>query len=328
MAAKTGIGWCDSTANLWIGCSKVSAACDHCYAEDLMGTQGSRLKRAVWGRLGPRVYCKSGWADSLKWQRAAERNGGVDPDLGRKRTVFINSLSDFFDNHRTVIWRDDAWATFRQCTNLVIILVTKRPQLIARYLPEFWPEIAHRVWIIVTAEDQPNADWRCRDLVEAFDDRVEPAVMGVSIEPMLGPVDLSPWLHKLKWVIVGGESGAEARPTHPRWVLDLRDQCLAAGVAFFFKQWGTWLPAAWVDKQGELVEEMAESETRGADRATALWPDGHVGWGRADDHGGDGVAFEHCSKSDRARVLGDGMVADHMLHGRRHEAFPDGRVGA
>lgn len=277
MAEQTGISWADSTANFWIGCQKVSAACDHCYAEDLMGTEGSRLKRAEWGPHGERIYCKQGWTDVKKWQRRAEANGGLDPELGRRRRIFVNSLSDFFDNHRSVKWRGDAWHIIRRSPHLIFMLVTKRPQLIGRYLPPFWDDIAERVWLITTAENQEWFDRRIPELLTSCAGRTQPAVFGVSCEPLLGPIQLDACytsepaayfplfgafsrdylgpdeggqamfgdtepMGKLGWVIVGGESGREARPAHPDWYRSLRDQCGIYGVPFHFKQWGEWAP--------------------------------------------------------------------------------------
>ncbi len=157
MAQQTAISWCDSTSNFWIGCTKVSAACDHCYAE---AEQDVRRHRVQWGPHGDRSYCKQGWADVKRWQRAAAGNGGVDPQLGRKRRIFVNSLSDFFDNHRSIKWRLDAWRLIRDCPDLIFILVTKRPQLIERMLPPFWNDIADRVWLLTTVENQEEADRR------------------------------------------------------------------------------------------------------------------------------------------------------------------------
>lgn len=356
MAERTNIGWTDSTANLWIGCSKASAACDDCYAEELMGTTGNRLQKVVWGPKGDRIRCAQGWNDLRKWQRAAAKNGGVDPKLGRRRFVFINSLSDFFDNHRTVIWRPEAWALFRECTHLVLILVTKRPQLIRRELPAFWDEIAHRVYIITTAEDQPNADVRVPALLDAFEGIAPPAVLGVSVEPMLGPLDLQAlaprkrshervdalqglrWrgppgqrkstpTHRITWVIVGGESGDKTRrPLHPAWVLVLQEQCEAvAGVAFFFKQWGTWLPAAWESPDWRGVATLYSSLESGL---VARWPDGHVGDGRRADHGGVGITFRFQKPRDRNKAVEGLGKPDQLLHGRIHQAFPDERMAA
>lgn len=200
MAEETGISWTDSTANLWIGCQHAgSPACDHCYAEDLMGGLGEerqegagrRMARVQWGPDGERSFCKQGWVDLRKWQRAAERNGGLDPKLGRRRVVFINSLSDFFDNHRSIIWRAEAWQLFRECTHLILILVTKRPQLIARELPAFWDEIAGRIVLMTTAETQEWADRRVPELLSSCAGRAAPLCYAASIEPMLGPIDLT-----------------------------------------------------------------------------------------------------------------------------------------
>lgn len=270
MGEQTGISWCDSTANLWIGCQKVSEACDHCYAEDLMATTGSRFKRVEWGPGGERSYCKSGWADIKAWNARAKANGGLDPELGRRRRVFVNSLSDFFDSHPSVKWRGDAWHLIRRSPHVIFILVTKRPHLIRRVLPPFWKEIAERVWILTTAENQEWANRRVTDLLGACCDITPPAVYGVSCEPLLGHVDLtrietrvgtfnaleagSLAAERLEWVIVGGESGKDARSPDPYAVRSLNDQCDKAGVAFHLKQWGEWGPVSGADmREGDRI---------------------------------------------------------------------------
>ncbi len=93
------------------------------------------------------------------------------------------------------------------------------------------------IWAMTSVENQDQAEKRIPTLIH-----VPAVIRGLSVEPLLGPVDLTPWLNHVQWVIVGGESGRDARPMHPYWVCDIRDQCLAAGVAFFFKQWGEWAP--------------------------------------------------------------------------------------
>lgn len=265
MAEQTGISWADSTANLWIGCQKVSAACDHCYAEDLMGTEGSRLKQVEWGPTGTRRFCKQGWADVKRWQRRADAHGGLEPELGRRRRVFVNSLSDFFDNHRSVIWRGDAWHLIRRSPSVIFMLVTKRPQLISRVLPPFWDEIAERVWLLTTAEDQEWADRRIPSLLTSTEGKAPAAVYGVSCEPLLGAIDLhQDWLNgrfdgRLGWVIVGGESGRNARCPDPYAVRNLRDQCDAAAVPFHFKQWGEWGPVSGT-REGDRVFMIDDPE--------------------------------------------------------------------
>lgn len=272
MADSTNIEWADSTANLWIGCTKVSPGCDNCYAA---ADWQDRKNRVLWGPHGDRSYCKAGWALIKKMQARAARNGGVDPDLGRKRRIFVNSLSDFFDNHRSIIWRADAFDTFEASPDVILILITKRPGNVMKMVPPHWLEPggwpAH-VWLGVSVEDQAAANQRIPDLLAT-----PAAVRFLSCEPLLGPVDLGgqvtpalsvfsgydwyeplegrAYIHdeddhliqtdtigKIEWVIAGGESGPGARPMHPDWVRALRDQCRDAGTAFFFKQWGEWFP--------------------------------------------------------------------------------------
>ena len=144
-----------------------------------------------------------------------------------------------------------------------MLLLTKRPENVLRMAPLHWLKMDGKwpawVWIGTTVEDQEHADKRIPELL-----KVPAKVRFLSVEPLLGEVDL-PWLHSctivpgqgetladqvrstrklsvLHWVIVGGESGSSARPMHPDWVRKVRDQCVAAGVPFFFKQWGEWLP--------------------------------------------------------------------------------------
>jgi protein gp37 len=236
MAALTKIEWADSTANLWIGCSKLSPGCDNCYAErdwDL------RKHRVTWGPHGNRSFCAAGWDLILRMQRRAANNNGVDPDLGRPRRIFVNSLSDFFDNHRSIVWREHAFRLFESCRDVILILLTKRPENVIRMVPEHWlvpggwP--AH-VWLLTSTEDQERYDHRWPILR----DIPGPTVKGISCEPLLGPIALRDLLH-LDWVIVGGESGPGARPMHPDWACHLQEQCASVGVPFLFKQWGEWI---------------------------------------------------------------------------------------
>lgn len=236
MAEITGISWADSTANFWAGCQKVSPGCDHCYAETLMDTRFGRVK---WGPHGERQRVAQGWRDLRKWQRAADRNGGIDPDLGRRRRVFINSLADFFDTHSTVPWRGEAWALFRECPSLDIMLLTKRPQNIAANLPDDWGQGWPNIWLGTTIENQTEADRRVPVLAS-----VPAAIRFLSAEPLLGAIKIEDryWREAIHWLIIGGESGDQARPMHPDWVTDLIEQAARAGVPQHFKQWGEWMP--------------------------------------------------------------------------------------
>ncbi|KAB2543270.1 hypothetical protein AL035_02050 [Salipiger aestuarii] len=224
MAENSGIEWTTHTFNPWIGCTKVSAACDHCYAEawDKRGLQGGPSR---WGPHAARTRTKT-WGNPAKWNRQAEGQ----PDRPR---VFVASLADVFDNHRSIdpTWRRDLWALIRQCRNLDFLLLTKRPQNVARFLPDDWCGGYPNVWLGATVESQKEAD-RLAHLTAI------PAVIHfLSMEPLLGPVDLSAHIGGIEWVITGGENGVHYRAADPDWFRGLRDQCAAACVPFLFKQW-------------------------------------------------------------------------------------------
>lgn len=123
------------------------------------------------------------------------------------------------------------WALIKQCPNLDFLMLTKRPQNIAKMLPDDWGDGYPNVWLGATVESQKEAD-RLDALVAV------PAVVHfLSMEPLIGAVDLSKHIDRLEWVITGGESGPLYRPANPDWFRSLRDQCAAAGVPFLFKQW-------------------------------------------------------------------------------------------
>lgn len=262
MAENSGIEWTDHTFNSWIGCTKVSPACDNCYAETLAT---GRLGRE-WGPHAARRRTKT-WGDPVRWNRQAE-GATVRP------RVFCASLADVFDNHRSIRpeWRRDLWALIDATPNLDWLLLTKRPQNIAKMVPLRWLayDFPPHVWIGATVENQTEADRRIPHLLAA------PArVRFLSCEPLLGPVNLeslalpngerldavdgfhydvcdrvTAWGSKLDWVITGGESGGTARPSNPQWFRKLRDQCANAGVPFLFKQWGEWVSVSEVEGPG------------------------------------------------------------------------------
>lgn len=225
MAANSNISWTDHTWNPWIGCTKVSAACDFCYAE----AWAKRYGRAEWGNDAPRVRTSAAnWKAPYKWNR--ETPGAF---------VFCASLSDIFDNQVDPQWRADAFKVLRETPTLTYLLLTKRPGNIDR-LSEEAGGLPANAAVGCTVVTQEEADRDITKLLAAGDDI--PRTRFVSIEPMLEGIDLGgSWLKgapRLNWVICGGESGPNARPIKPEWVASLRDQCTAAGVPFHFKQWG------------------------------------------------------------------------------------------
>ncbi|MGE4044493.1 MAG: phage Gp37/Gp68 family protein [Acetobacteraceae bacterium] len=254
MGEQTKIAWCDHTFNPWFGCTKVSPGCDHCYAEGWAKRSGL----VQWGSHPRRRASEASWRQPLKWNRKAAQEGV-------RRKVFCASLADVFDNQADGAWRCDLWDLIWETPNLTWLLLTKRPQNIWSMLPrqaagalEDWGKGWPNVWLGTTVENQGEADRRIPHLLS-----VPARAHFLSCEPLLGPVDLlnvgGEWscLHDgsddgvageatIDWAICGGESGPGARPMHPAWARRLRDQCTAAGVPFFFKQWGDWAPVdAW-----------------------------------------------------------------------------------
>ena len=267
MAENTKIEWCDHTWNPWIGCTKVGPGCDHCYAENLMD---KRMGVAIWGPLNERVRTKdANWKMPLRWNAQAD---AFMAQHGRRQRVFCASLADVFDNAVDPQWRADLFGLIAATPNLDWLILTKRVGNVRGMLAELAhgndPDLSlldmmplPNVWIGATIVNQAEAD---RDIPKLL--AVPARVRFLSMEPLLGPVDLTgEWLtaklgaypfkglaseHRtrlvdlLDWVIVGGESGPGARPMHPDWARSLRDQCRAAGVPFLFKQWGEWAQAA------------------------------------------------------------------------------------
>lgn len=232
MAEKTGIAWTDSTFNPWIGCTKVGPGCDNCYAEALMD---KRWHKVQWGSAQQRQRTSAAnWKQPLLWEREHEAFALMH---GRRRRVFCASLADVFDNEAPAAWRAELFALIGLTPHLDWLLLTKRIGNVPKMLEQ--PGIPKaglpaNVWLGATVV---NHDEYIRDVHKLL--AVDASVRFLSVEPMLGPISPTPTtLQRLDWVIVGGESGAKARPIQREWVDSLRAECAAAGVAFFFKQWG------------------------------------------------------------------------------------------
>jgi protein gp37 len=250
----TAIEWTDETWNPVTGCTKVSPGCDHCYAE-----------RVTERFHGPGSF-----------ERVVLHPDRLEKPLHwcKPRKVFVNSMSDLFHDEIPDEFIARVFAVMSLAPRHQFQLLTKRHgrmrsvlgsaafeetvRDIARTVKygggwsnprlndvnyRTWP--LPNVWIGVSAEDQKRAELRIPALLET-----PAAVRFVSLEPLLGPIDLdavplpSPQARPLDWVIVGGESGRSARPMHAAWARDLRDQCVTAGVPFLFKQWGGYTQKA------------------------------------------------------------------------------------
>lgn len=269
----TNIEWCTTTWNPITGCTPISPGCKNCYAE--------RMAKRLAGRFGyPKDYPfaitlhESQFKKPLKWRKP--------------RMVFVCSMGDLFHEDVPFEW---IYVVVKAIINAHSrnpvhkwLFLTKRPQRILDWRE--WSKTmpytdAARVaawfqkmaWLGVTAENQEQADKRIPVLLQ-----IPAAVRFVSVEPMLGPVNMRhidaeghhpewcwidaltgkhtdmgpacPDVPKLDWVIAGGESGPGARPMHPDWARSLRDQCVEAGVPFFFKQWGEWVSVSEVEGAG------------------------------------------------------------------------------
>ena len=217
MGEKTEIGWCDHTFNSWVGCTKVSPACDHCYAEGWAKRSGM----VKWGNHPRRRTSESYWRQPIKWNRLAEASGT------RKR-VFCCSLADVFDNQVPEQWRFDLYNLIDKTPRLDWLLLTKRPQNIAKMMPEM--SVRPNIWLGMTAENQDEFDRRWRYLV------LRREVRFVSYEPALGPLSIRAHAMVPDWIIFGGESGPHRRPVALAWARAIRDECASRGVAFFGKQ--------------------------------------------------------------------------------------------
>jgi protein gp37 len=160
-------------------------------------------------------------------------------------------------------WREKLWQLIEQTPNLDWLLLTKRPGQIKHVYP--WARNPRsNVWLGTTAENQRWAERRIERLIT-----VDAHIRFLSCEPLLSAIDLRFWLKnkQIGWIIAGGESGSEARPTHPNWIRSLRDQCLSHNVPFHFKQWGHWSPEA----QGERATRIIELEDEGGRFERLSW---------------------------------------------------------
>ncbi|MEN4419792.1 phage Gp37/Gp68 family protein [Mycobacteroides chelonae] len=267
MGDKTGIEWADATWNPVTGCDKVSPGCDRCYAETFAerwrGTKGHYFETGFDLLLRPDKLDLP-----LRWNKP--------------RKVFVNSMSDLFHDKVPDEYIARVFAVMALAPQHTFQVLTKRHGRMRALLKsraflqlvweawsveegpgeseslgtdpaEHWP--LPNVWLGVSAEDQQRADLRIPALLDT-----PAAVRFISAEPLLGPtMFLLRWLHRqgydrrIDWVIAGGESGPGARPMHPDWVRTLRDQCVATGTAFLFKQWGEWAPAPELPGMGSAI---------------------------------------------------------------------------
>ncbi len=327
----TNIEWTDKTWNPIVGCSVVSPGCTNCYAMKM----AARLERmnpalAHYQGLTKIVNGNAVWTGRMA---LAPDHVLTAPLRHRKPAMyFVNSMSDLFHESVPDAWIDRVFAVMALCPQHTFQVLTKRSVRMCDYCS--YPGVARRihelacdlvgeldlidvvlvapsvdpnlappgrrvflgawplsnVWLGVSCERQQEADARIPDLLAT-----PAAVRFVSAEPLLGPVDFTPFLPRaaagsteesrraqLSWVIVGGESGPGARPMHPDWARAIRDQCVSAEVRFFFKQWGNWLVGERQEPSDDLTWQPDVTFQDGSD--FAVLSDGHdILLGNAED---------------------------------------------
>lgn len=216
------IEWTDHTFNPWVGCTKISPACDNCYAESWAKRAGSP---GLWTGERRRTT-PANWSQPIKWDRQAKASGV-------RRKVFCASLADVFDNQVPSEWRDDLFKMILATPNLDWLLLTKRPQNIGAMLPADWQGGYGNVWLGTTVENQSEALRRIPMLAA-----IPAHIRFLSCEPMLAPllIDAIEGVEDLDWIICGGESGPGFRAINPEWARGLLDQCRKIGIYFFMKQ--------------------------------------------------------------------------------------------
>ena len=240
MGQRSSIEWTEVTWNPTTGCTRVSAGCDNCYADAL----ARRLLGPVYTRRLPVVDTARNRSDPFAVRIWRERL--AQPARWRKpRLVFVNSMSDLFHRDVPPGFLREIFEVMMRVDRHTYQVLTKRPARAARFVREneglFGRSgLPPHIWIGASTENQETA-YRIRHL-----EQVPAAVRFLSCEPLIGPLSLrEEWSEGgIHWVIAGGESGPGRRPVETRWVTALRDECLDAGVPFFFKQWGGRTPKA------------------------------------------------------------------------------------
>ena len=300
----TKIEWTDEVWNPVTGCSKVSEGCRNCYAERM----AKRLKA-----MGQPLY-KNGFKVTCH-RKVLEK-----PLHWKKpRKIFVNSMSDLFHHDVPVQFIIDCFLIMGKTKQHTYQILTKRADRMLSFfedcmsMPPIFP--LQNVWLGISAEDQESYTQRVGRLIY-----VPAAIRFVSIEPMLGEIDLrfkylkDHNINLINWIVCGGESGPNARPIHPDWVKSLRDQCKVAGVPFFFKQWGEWIGSDYeeetcVDTYGVMkaengIDYCCPLEGKYADRPGRFHIKQHL-WD-------DGMRSLRVGKKE----------AGHLLDGKEYREFP------
>lgn len=269
------IEWTNATWNPLAGCTRASEGCDSCYAAKMAIRLEAMANADIAAGKDPGSKGKYIGIATKNGRGVPIFNGTINLDIAelqrpytwkKPRMIFVNSMSDLFHKDVPEWFINDVFRVMAENKQHIFQVLTKRPQRAADWANGMLPK---NIWFGTSVENQEQADKRIPELLT-----IPAAVRFLSMEPLLGPVDLWEWIGRfdwrptydywrawlkmhgmdtdgkpvliekggIDWVIVGGESGPNARPMHPDWARGIRDQCQEAGVPFFFKQWGEWIP--------------------------------------------------------------------------------------
>lgn len=244
MGATTGISWADATFNPWLGCTKVSVGCAHCYAE----RDAARFGLAEWGpQAARRITSASYWRQPHLWNRKAQ-------EAGHRTRVFCGSMCDVFEERPELeAPRSALFELIDETPYLIWMLLTKRPENVQRMMS--WANWPANVWLGTSVENQATAARRIPTLLG-----IDATLRFLSCEPLLGSIDFgqvhSPAtpaaLRGIAWCIIGGESGSKHRAMELAWLVEIVEQCHSGGVPVFVKQDAGQLPGM----QGRIPDEL------------------------------------------------------------------------
>ncbi|MCF8719240.1 DUF5131 family protein [Nitrospina gracilis] len=266
------IEWCDRTINIGAGCDKISAGCANCYAIPIAHRFPDHPKFS-----GLTRKTKSG----IEWTgRVNIDEGALDKiaSLKKPSRIFLNSMGDLFHHGMPSLFLEKLFRVMGGHPRHTFIILTKRPNQMREWLEtyvvrnretlEVWP--LPNVWLGVSVESMDHV-WRIQELL-----KIRARVRLVSAEPLLAPLQLTPYLgaDKINWVITGGESGPKARPSDPNWFREVRDDCQASKVSYFHKQNGEFLQmvdvGGWVEYTEQVQEEILRRYVRAISGPTMI----------------------------------------------------------
>lgn len=227
--AETQIEWTDSTWNPVAGCSIVTGGCTHCYAME-MAKRLESMGIAKYAGLTRKTGNRTVWNGVVREDREAL---SIPHRWRKPRKIFVNSMSDLFHEGVSDEFIVDVWKVMRETPHHNYQILTKRPERMAALVASRIGEVLPNVWLGTSIENS-DVSGRIDHLRQA-----RAAIRFISFEPLIGSVGTVD-LRDIHWAIVGGESGKSARPIKEEWIDEIHSQCLKAGTAFFFKQWGTW----------------------------------------------------------------------------------------